>query len=40
MDGTNTMSQQTTMTHSMGDKLFEGMNRDSSISPARTSASR
>jgi phosphate transport system ATP-binding protein len=28
MDGTNTMSQQTTMTHSMGDKLFEGMNRD------------
>ncbi|OOG24050.1 phosphate ABC transporter ATP-binding protein [Thioalkalivibrio denitrificans] len=27
MDGTDTMSQQTTLTHGMGDKLFEGMNR-------------
>jgi phosphate transport system ATP-binding protein len=27
MDGTDTMSQQNTMTHGMGEKLFEGVNR-------------
>ncbi|MFW5454394.1 phosphate ABC transporter ATP-binding protein PstB [Thioalkalivibrio sulfidiphilus] len=27
MDGTNSMSQQNTMTHSMGNKLFEGLER-------------